>query len=163
VTDALAARLVDHPTHASWMNLVDVWFSIIERQAIHRGTFGSVKDLNAQDPRLHHRLEQQPITALRLDQNRRSDPQESRPSADFRRRALALEVRFEVFWRATPEAYHTERKTSSCPAPGVARARDVVAAGVGHMHSDRQAPRSDQGSGIPNRAHLRPHPKARVH
>ena len=35
------------PTHASWMNLVEVWFSIIERQAIHRGTFGSVKELNA--------------------------------------------------------------------------------------------------------------------
>ncbi len=33
------------PTH-SWMNLVEVWFSLIERQAIHRGTFGSVKDLN---------------------------------------------------------------------------------------------------------------------
>jgi len=29
------------------MNLVEVWFSIIERQAIHRGTFGSVKELNA--------------------------------------------------------------------------------------------------------------------
>jgi hypothetical protein len=29
------------------MNLVEVWFSVIERQAIHRGTFGSVKDLNA--------------------------------------------------------------------------------------------------------------------
>ena len=35
------------PTHASWMNLVEVWFSIIERQAIHRGTYTSVKDLNA--------------------------------------------------------------------------------------------------------------------
>ena len=35
------------PTHGSWMNLVEVWFSLIERQAIHRGTFGSVKDLNA--------------------------------------------------------------------------------------------------------------------
>jgi len=42
-------RVVVHftPTHASWMNLVEVWFSIIERQAIHRGTFGSVKQLNA--------------------------------------------------------------------------------------------------------------------
>ena len=42
-------RVVCHftPTHASWMNLVEVWFSIIERQAIHRGTFGSVRDLNA--------------------------------------------------------------------------------------------------------------------
>lgn len=34
------------PTHASWMNLVEVWFSLIERQAIHRGSFRSVKDLN---------------------------------------------------------------------------------------------------------------------
>ena len=29
------------------MNLVEVWFSLIERQAIHRGSFGSVRDLNA--------------------------------------------------------------------------------------------------------------------
>jgi hypothetical protein len=29
------------------MNLVEVRFSIIERQAIHRGTFGSVRNLNA--------------------------------------------------------------------------------------------------------------------
>jgi len=35
------------PTSASWLNLVEVWFGIIERQAIHRGSFGSVQDLNA--------------------------------------------------------------------------------------------------------------------
>jgi len=35
------------PTSGSWLNLVEVWFGIIEKQAIHRGTFGSVKDLNA--------------------------------------------------------------------------------------------------------------------
>jgi len=42
-------RFVVHftPTHASWMNLVEVWFGIIERQAIRRGVFTSVKDLNA--------------------------------------------------------------------------------------------------------------------
>jgi transposase len=34
------------PTHASWMNLVEVWFGIVERQAIRRGIFKSVKDLN---------------------------------------------------------------------------------------------------------------------
>ena len=41
-------RVVCHftPTHASWMNLVEVWFSIIERQAIHRGSYASVSDLN---------------------------------------------------------------------------------------------------------------------
>nr|WP_240322849.1 IS630 family transposase [Austwickia chelonae] len=35
------------PTCGSWLNLVEVWFSVIERQAIHRGSFGSVKELNA--------------------------------------------------------------------------------------------------------------------
>ena len=33
------------PTSASWMNLVEVWFGIIERQAIRRGSFSSVRDL----------------------------------------------------------------------------------------------------------------------
>ena len=35
------------PTSASWMNLVEVWFGIIERHAVRRGTFRSVKELNA--------------------------------------------------------------------------------------------------------------------
>jgi transposase len=51
VTAWLAAhpRIQVHftPTHASWMNLVECWFSLAERQAIHRGTYTSVKDLNA--------------------------------------------------------------------------------------------------------------------
>ncbi len=34
------------PTSGSWLNLVEVWFGITERQAIHRGTFTSVRDLN---------------------------------------------------------------------------------------------------------------------
>jgi hypothetical protein len=29
------------------MNLVEVWFGILERQAVRRGVFKSVKDLNA--------------------------------------------------------------------------------------------------------------------
>jgi len=33
------------PTSGSWLNLVEVWFGIIERQAIRRGTFGSARDL----------------------------------------------------------------------------------------------------------------------
>src|SRR5215210_7819578 len=51
VRDWLAANPRIHvhftPTSGSWLNLVEVWFGIIERQAIHRGTFGSVKALNA--------------------------------------------------------------------------------------------------------------------
>jgi transposase len=33
------------PTHASWMNMVEIWFSLAERQAIHRGSYRSVRDL----------------------------------------------------------------------------------------------------------------------
>lgn len=51
VRDWLAAnpRIRVHftPTSGSWLNLVEVWFGIIERQAIRRGTFRSVRDLNA--------------------------------------------------------------------------------------------------------------------
>ncbi len=50
IRDWLAANPRIHvhftPTSGSWLNLVEVWFGIIERQAIHRGTFRSVKDLN---------------------------------------------------------------------------------------------------------------------
>jgi transposase len=51
VRDWLAANPRVHvhftPTSASWMNLVEVWFGIIEKQAIHRGTFRSVRELTA--------------------------------------------------------------------------------------------------------------------
>lgn len=33
------------PTHASWLNQVELWFSIIERQLINRGNFESKEDL----------------------------------------------------------------------------------------------------------------------
>ena len=33
------------PTSGSWMNLVEIFFGIITRQAIRRGTFTSVKEL----------------------------------------------------------------------------------------------------------------------
>lgn len=35
------------PTSGSWLNLVEVWFGMIERQAIRRGVFPTVKDLVA--------------------------------------------------------------------------------------------------------------------
>lgn len=35
------------PTSGSWLNLVEVFFSIITRQAIRRGSFNSVKELMA--------------------------------------------------------------------------------------------------------------------
>jgi transposase len=35
------------PTSGSWLNMVEIWFGIIERQAIRRGSFTSVRDLTA--------------------------------------------------------------------------------------------------------------------
>lgn len=42
-------RLVFHytPTHASWMNQIEIWFSILARKLLKRGTFSSVADLKA--------------------------------------------------------------------------------------------------------------------
>jgi hypothetical protein len=31
------------PIGSSWMNQIEIWFGIITRQAVRRGTFGSVK------------------------------------------------------------------------------------------------------------------------
>lgn len=49
IRDWLAANPRVHvhftPTSGSWLNLVEVGFWIIERQAIHRGTFGSFREV----------------------------------------------------------------------------------------------------------------------
>jgi transposase len=42
------------PTYASWLNLVEVFFAIIERQALRRGDFASVDDLMAAIRRFCH-------------------------------------------------------------------------------------------------------------
>ncbi|MGH8823184.1 MAG: hypothetical protein ACRDVN_01735, partial [Jiangellaceae bacterium] len=47
-------------------SLVEVWFSLIEGQAIHRGTFGSVNGLHTKI-RPHQRLER-PLPPLHQDQ-----------------------------------------------------------------------------------------------
>jgi transposase len=40
-------RLHFTPTYGSWLNLVEVFFAIIERQALRRGDFASVQELVA--------------------------------------------------------------------------------------------------------------------
>jgi transposase len=42
-------RIVFHytPKHASWMNQIEIWFSILVRKLLKRGTFTSVADLKA--------------------------------------------------------------------------------------------------------------------
>jgi hypothetical protein len=42
-------RIVFHytPKHASWMNQVEIWFSILVRKVIRRGNFRTIEDLRA--------------------------------------------------------------------------------------------------------------------
>jgi len=42
-------RIVFHytPKHASWMNQIEIWFSILMRKLLKRGTFTSIADLKA--------------------------------------------------------------------------------------------------------------------
>jgi len=60
------------PTSGSWLNMVEIFFGIITRQAIRRGTFHSVKDLETAIGVLHRRLERA-RPPVHLDQGRRRD------------------------------------------------------------------------------------------
>jgi hypothetical protein len=86
-TSPAAIRVHYRPTSASWMNLVEVWFGIIERQAIHRGSLSSVRDLTGKirafidawnTPAATHSPGPQPQT----------NPGKGRPPRDLRRGAL---------------------------------------------------------------------------
>jgi transposase len=63
------------PTYSSWLNQVELWFSKIERDLIHRGVFTSVKDLSKRIMRyirLYNR-EAKPIKWRHKDPSKRID------------------------------------------------------------------------------------------
>ena len=66
------------PTSGSWLNMVEIFFGIITRQAIRRGTFSSVTRPDRRHHRVHRRLERT-LPTVRLDQGRRHDHRESAP------------------------------------------------------------------------------------
>ena len=77
------------PTSASWLNQVETWFSVLTRQAIRRGSFGSVKELIAMIDRFtatwnagRH--------AVHLGQNRRRDTRQGGPQAPSHFRIATL-------------------------------------------------------------------------
>ena len=49
-------RLHFTPTYSSWLNKVELWFSKIERDLIHRGVFTSTHDPDPQDHALHSQV-----------------------------------------------------------------------------------------------------------
>jgi hypothetical protein len=57
-----------------WLNTVEIFFGIITRQAIRRGTFTSVKDVIAA---IGNRGLERTLPALRLDQDCRRDAEKA--------------------------------------------------------------------------------------
>jgi len=45
---AYRMRFVNPPKHASWLNQIELWFSILARRLLKRGNFTSVEDLEQQ-------------------------------------------------------------------------------------------------------------------
>ena len=66
------------PTSGSWLNLVEVFFGIITKQAIRRGSFGQRQGTRRRDPHLHRGLERA-LPPLHLDQDHRPDPPPPNP------------------------------------------------------------------------------------
>ena len=88
------------PTSGSWLNMVEIFFGIITRQAIRRGTFTSVNDLIAAIEHLHRRLER-PLPAVHLDQDRRRDHPARHPRSKNFNSATLVACRFNyvtVVW-----------------------------------------------------------------
>jgi transposase len=61
------------PTYSSWLNQVELWFSKIERDLIHRGVFTSVKDLSKRIMKYirHYNEDPRPIKWRYEDPSRR--------------------------------------------------------------------------------------------
>ena len=68
------------PIGSSWLNQIEIWFGIITRQSIRRGTFTSVNS-DLEDPRLHRPVELS-RPALRLDRNRGRDSRQGQTRTD---------------------------------------------------------------------------------
>jgi transposase len=62
-------RIMIHftPKHASRLNRIEMWLSILARKVIRRGSFTSVEDLQKKDFRIHRRLQRHDGQAVSLD------------------------------------------------------------------------------------------------
>ena len=83
------------PTSASWMNMIEIWFSILTKQQVRRGVYHDVPELIAAIELLHRGLQRARPT-IRLDQDPRTDPRQGRQTTShFRNAALARNRRLD--------------------------------------------------------------------
>ena len=107
------------------MDLVGVWFGIIERQAIHRGTFTSVRDLTGKictfidgwNTRCH------PFTWTKTADQILTN----QPSKDIRRAALGRAQRARFAHVAEGVLTRTEQRIAELVAHGCTNAEPAVA------------------------------------
>ena len=62
------------PKHASWLNQIEIWFSILARKLLRRASFISKQNLKAADRSLHRLLQPDPRQAVQVDQDRQAGP-----------------------------------------------------------------------------------------
>jgi transposase len=74
------------PKHASWLDMAELWFSVLTRRLLRRGEFTSPCRPRRQDHRLRHPL-QPDRQALHLDLRRRRRPRPPRRVQPLRSRA----------------------------------------------------------------------------
>ena len=60
------------PRHASWLNQIEIWFSILVRKLLRRGNFATKKDAAHQDRAVHRLLQRNHGQALPLDHERKA-------------------------------------------------------------------------------------------
>jgi hypothetical protein len=67
-------RIVCHftPKHASWLNQIEMWFSILARKVIRRGNFRSLDDLSPEARHVHRYLQRDSGQAVSLDLHRQA-------------------------------------------------------------------------------------------
>ena len=73
-------RIVFHftPKHASWLNQIEIWFSILARKLLRRSSFASTAELRGQDRAVHRVLQPNNGKALPLDLRRKTSNRVSR-------------------------------------------------------------------------------------
>ena len=62
-------RFVFHytPTHGSWLNQIELWFSILSRRVLRYGSFATARDLVGEGGGLHRAVERAGSPSVPLD------------------------------------------------------------------------------------------------